>query len=342
MPNIMTVHNSSMNSINNISFEERFYSEPFFLSYSGLNRLLYSPKLFYNHYILGMREDKLDPHLVEGKLVHCLILEPEKFNEQFIIAPGKVPKDNAKIIVDSMYSKLANSEYAGREFTDFDNEILELMIGLNYYQNLKTDAQRLEKVYTEDNINYFRFLQEQSTKVLIDEKTYEKCKEFANEIINDKFCATALYTNQSGNVEVYNESYLKYSSVYGFGLKGFIDRMIIDHDQMKIRIVDIKTTSKPIDKFKDTVDYYRYDLQASIYKYLATEYAAEKKLDHYEIEFRYVVIDPFKQVYSYQVSPETMAVWELQLKSELQKFQWHYNNKNFNLPFDLAKEVVTL
>lgn len=342
MPITTTVHNSSMNSINNISYEERFYNEPFFLSYSGLNRLLYSPKLFYNHYILGMKEDKLDLHLVEGKLVHCLILEPEKFSEQFIIAPGKVPKDNAKIIVDSMYALLANSEYAGREFTEFDNEILELMMSLNYYQNLKTDAQRLEKVYTDDNVNYFRFLQEQSKKVLIDEKTYEKCKEFANEIINDKFCADTLYMNQSGNVEIYNESYLQSSTIYGFGLKGFIDRMIIDHDQLKIQIVDIKTTSKPIDKFKETVEYYRYDLQASIYKYLATEYAAEKKLDHYIIDFRYVVIDPFKQVYSYGVSPESVAKWDEQLKQELHKFNWHYVNKNFNLPYELAKEVITL
>ena len=32
--------------------EQEFYSKPLYLSYSGLNKLLFSPKLYYKHYIL--------------------------------------------------------------------------------------------------------------------------------------------------------------------------------------------------------------------------------------------------------------------------------------------------
>ena len=30
---------------------ERFYQNKFYFSYSGLNKLLYSPAMFYNHYV---------------------------------------------------------------------------------------------------------------------------------------------------------------------------------------------------------------------------------------------------------------------------------------------------
>ena len=39
------------------------------LSYSSINKMLFSPKLFYSHYILNEREEKLESYLVEGKLV---------------------------------------------------------------------------------------------------------------------------------------------------------------------------------------------------------------------------------------------------------------------------------
>ena len=62
---------------------ERFYKNKFYFSYSGLNKLLYSPGLFYNHYVLNQREDSTDPHLVGGRVLHCLLFEPEKYDDYF-------------------------------------------------------------------------------------------------------------------------------------------------------------------------------------------------------------------------------------------------------------------
>ena len=70
--------------IRNIEKEEQFYSnDKFKFSYSSLNKLLFSPSLFYKDYILNDREVRTDKHLVEGKLVHCLVFEPEKLDEKF-------------------------------------------------------------------------------------------------------------------------------------------------------------------------------------------------------------------------------------------------------------------
>jgi hypothetical protein len=44
--------------------EDRFYDNKFYFSYSGLNKLLYSPSIFYKHYVLNQQEDRTDAHLV--------------------------------------------------------------------------------------------------------------------------------------------------------------------------------------------------------------------------------------------------------------------------------------
>ena len=74
--------------IRNKEKEDKFYAKKdFCFSYSSLNKLLFSPSLFYKEYILFDREVKTDKHLVEGKLVHCLLFEPENVEEKFSIVP---------------------------------------------------------------------------------------------------------------------------------------------------------------------------------------------------------------------------------------------------------------
>ncbi len=45
----------------------KFYENKFYFSYSGLNKLLYSPAMFYSHYVLIEREDGTDAPLVGGR-----------------------------------------------------------------------------------------------------------------------------------------------------------------------------------------------------------------------------------------------------------------------------------
>ena len=82
---------------------EQFYKSDFYFSYSSINKLLYSPAAFYKHYILNQREDSVDAHLVAGKVVHCLLLEPKNFDKEFIVIPSNLPKDNNRLLVDEVF-----------------------------------------------------------------------------------------------------------------------------------------------------------------------------------------------------------------------------------------------
>ena len=79
--------------------EEEFYNQDYNFSYSSMNKLLFSPGIFYKDYILKERELKTDKHLVEGKLLHLLLLQPEKLHEEFSIVPTKVPSESLKKVL---------------------------------------------------------------------------------------------------------------------------------------------------------------------------------------------------------------------------------------------------
>ena len=147
--------------------EREFYSKPFNLSYSGLNKLLYSPKMFYNHYILKQREDRTDAHLVDGKVIHCLLLNDGSFDEEFILMPTTLPTGNSRTVIDkvfeyySTYVPETNADgttaVLSPDLADHSVKILEILQSINLHQSLtddkkapfkKGDDKRLGKIIT--------------------------------------------------------------------------------------------------------------------------------------------------------------------------------------------------
>jgi hypothetical protein len=319
-----------------------FYSEKFYFSYSSLNKLLFSPKLFYKDYVLKDREQLTESYLVEGKLLHCLLLEPEEFDNQFIMQPGKVPTGNNKLVVDAVYEKYKQQENTERELSDFSDEILEILVSINLHQSLKTDQQRLDKILVSDNIDYFNFLKVRGAKSIIDEATLIKIKDSV-EYFKDDQQIMSLLNLKSPNT--FNEVELKLDMQgVSFGLKGIVDNVTVDHESETIFVNDLKTTSKPLTKFPETVEYYRYDLQAAIY-YTLVKHAFKKdnaKTKNYKIVFTFIVVDNFNNIYPYQVSEKTMKEWLLNLSYAMNIAQFHYDNKSYGLPYELATYSVTL
>jgi hypothetical protein len=325
----------------NIEKEDIFYAKKdFCFSYSSLNKLLFSPSLFYKEYIMFDREVRTDTHLVEGKLVHCLLFEPEKVTEKFNIVPGKAPSDNIKKVMKDM------SLYTEAESLEFcEIQALESLKTLNLFQSLKTDEQRIAKVINEDNEPYWKFLSNTNVDV-VDHDTMNKCLDKV-EILKDNKDVMGLFKQQEtdfelDSIETHAEKYLKSEVLENnFGLHGFVDFYKIDHDKMKVTICDLKTTGKTISDFRETVDFYNYWLQAAIYCKLVYDTLGEKA-DDYTIEFKFVVIDKYQQVYVFDVTETTLAGWADGLSGVIKVAAYHYDNKNFQLPHAFLVNRVTL
>lgn len=329
--------------------ETEFYNKKFNFSYSSLSKLLWNPRVFYQLYVMDIKEEREEAHLINGKLIHTLLLEEAKFSENFIIAPTSLPTGNTKKVIDSVFRhhrELSTNGDERTELAQFEGAILDVMKDMNYHQSLKTDQQRLDKMITVETVSYWNFLKSKGTKTLIDQEAYDFCQEAVDLIKLDKQVCDLIGCNVSDfdNKEVYNELYLE-CNVNGmnFGLKGIIDNIVIDHDKKKIYINDIKTTSKDLKDFPETVEFYNYWLQSAIYcSLVGIKFLDLYMKGGYEIKFHFIVVDRSYQVYPFPVSDDTLNHWMERLNEVLQKANWHYTNKDYNLPYQFALNTVTL
>jgi hypothetical protein len=237
-----------MIALNGSDEMEKFYQNKFYFSYSGLNKLLYSPAAFYNHYVLNQREDSTDPHLVGGRVLHCLLFEPEKYDDYFLSLPGKLPSDNPRKIIDNIFRLHLGYSNNSLTLEDYSQDILTQLLTANLYQNLKTDQQRLDKMLTDEHKEYFEFLKNSLDKSIVDQPTLDGCKAQVEILKSNSDVRTLLaldITEEDTHIETYNELHIKVDhDKIPFGLHGVLDNVLVDNEAKIIFINDLKTTGK--------------------------------------------------------------------------------------------------
>lgn len=325
-----------------------FYKDKFYFSYSSISKLLFSPAAFYNHYVLKQREDVVAPHLVSGRVLHCLLFEPEKYDDSFISMPGKLPTDSQKKIIDNIFRNYLSIGNNTLLLEDFQKEILTDLLTANLYQSLKTDLQRTEKILTEDNKSYFNFLVKSQNKTIVDEPTLNNCKAGVEALKSNKEVRSLLQldkTEEDTHIEMYSELPLQTDVDYlPFGFKGILDNVVLDRESKTIFINDLKTTGKSLVDFPESVQYYNYWVQAMVYVKLTYNKFLKDLPDliEWNLYFTFIVIDKYNQVYPFQVSMETMAIWQQDFEELTDILKYHYENKDFTLPYELAIGNVKL
>jgi len=324
--------------------EKDFYNKDFKFSYSSLNKLLFSPTLFYKDYILLDREERTEKHLIEGKLIHCLLFEPDALEEKFKIIPDKSPSDNVRKVL----YKLNELSDLNQDLLSHDDEwtyiILSVLEDQNLYQSLKKDEARLAKIQTNPNNIYWKFISNPLVDV-IDTDTLNKCKDIVDLLLENNDVSKTLLEKGSDfdldPIKTYTEKKLDCNlKDYKFGLKGIIDHYKIDEENKIVTICDLKTTGKTITDFEESVEFWNYWLQAAIYSKLVYENHKEQ-CNNYKILFKFIVIDKYKQVYIFDVSEPTIQQWVERLDNVLKVANYHYTNAKYNLPYKfLAGKVV--
>ena len=232
------------------------------------------------------------------------------------------------------------------DLEDLGPEILQVLKDHNLYQSFKEDEKRLSKIQTPENADYFKFLLEED-KDVIDNDMLAKAIERVELLKSNKSVMSIMNYEvtdfEMDPIEIHNEKYLECElKDYKFGLKGFIDRYTIDHDKKEITIIDLKTTSKGLEKFAETVDFYRYWMQAVIYITLVIK-NSDEKVSSYKINFNFVVIDNYNQIYVFDVLSETKNKWYANFEQEILKVaNYHYTNRDYSLPYEFANGNVIL
>lgn len=301
----------------------------FYFSYSSLKKLLYSPRMFYNEYILNQREETFESYLVEGRVIHTLLFQPEKYTDMFITSYGGGISDSVKGIIDKVFTEY-KKDMLKSDLDDYHKVILQEMKTANFYQSLKADSQRLDKIINSDTKIYWSFLKTSEGKYIIDKDTFNRCGNLVNKIRTNKKACSLMGIDIPGltHGSVVHEKFLQTKLYSEFGIKGYLDSCLDNTDE--VIIADLKTTSKSLFDFKETVEFYMYWLQAAIYYRLVSNTTTKP------IKFYFVVVDRSDNIYSFRVSDKTMTEWLSRLDQSLIKARWHFAKNDFDLPYLFA------
>ena len=231
---------------------------------------------------------------------------------------------------------------------DYTQEIISELLTINLHQSLKTDQQRLDKIITADHKEYFEFLKASLAKSIVDQDTLNGCK-VSIEILKLNSSVRALLqldrTEDDTHITVHNELPLAIDVDYQpFGFKGILDNIVIDTESKTVFINDLKTTGKNLTDFPESVQYYKYWMQAVIYSKMAYYKFVKGLPDEAEwgIIITFIVIDKYNQIYPFQVSKESLAIWQQDFEHIEDIAKYHYENKDYTLPYELAIGNVKL
>lgn len=330
---------------------EEYYKKPLLLSYSAISLLLYSPRVYAEKYIYNLKEENTSKNLLEGSVIHLKLLTPELFDQKYIVSDVSLPGESVKKCIDYIFKNRGEDT----SLDTYDTSILAYLHSINLHQSLKDDKvltgdeKRLAKVKTPEALNYWNFLINAEGKEVIDTDINNYCDTVVSVLKEDVEILNLLGLNLnpfdlSNEIEVFNEHYLEIPSSelrYPFGFKGYIDNLKIDHKHKKIIINDFKTTGKELTKFKESVEFYNYWIQAIIYIALVNHNYNQS--GEYTIEFNFLVIDSYQQYYVFSVKEATINAWLDKFdKDIIPQVIYHYNNKDFTLPYLLATKQLVL
>lgn len=334
----------TINFVDRLKLEEAFFNKEYTLSSSGLSKLLYSPELFYRHYVLNQRDDSRTQSMIEGSLLHCLLLTPERFDKEYILSYTGKPSDNVIKILHDLFDLSKGLMEDGTvdhypDLTYFSEDIIIYLKEINLYQSLKTDEGRLAKVINDKSNDYWNYMIAAEGKQIITVELYDNIKEGVETVKTDPkimelmgFFSDSMNGITSENeidiVEIIDDGSLP------FNLRGIIDNLVFVPEKKVIRINDLKKSNKPLSMVEGTIDFYKYWLQAAMYVRLVSHmFLSQSDYEGWNIEFRFIFVDSYNKPASVKISDETMAKWSAETEEILLKAKLHFDKKNFKLPY---------
>lgn len=298
------------------------------VSSSSLSWFETSPKIF-----RMMMDQEIDEEYKsfydKGQQYHMYILEPEQFDKEYTFLDYESPKSKqqkdfcdtlARLKKGKKEEKLVKAYKSSYSTKESDEKILE-------------KAKLLEK----DFKNYINFIKISPlyTKVLPNSALYQ-LNEAKTEILNHKKAKELLFNEKNsvfGNSDelfIKNEFEIYWEYPGNIQCKSMLDRVIIDHKNKKIILIDLKTTSHMSD-FKEKFIEYKYYRQLAFY-WLAIQwyYLNELKmeLNEYSAETYIVAISTKNptEIKVFKVSEPQLSQGLNEIIKLMEEIKWHYEN----------------
>lgn len=274
----------------------------------------------------GLKASFLD----KGTMIHEYILQPEEFWKDYIILDFAVPKVKQQKDLLEFYSSARLVDPFASE-----DDIL-LMSYETAYNNTKSKEKKIQeaKELVELYQNYIEYFKNKDSKKVISFADLNMLKTIKKNMEDHKK-ANELLFKYPETFEVHNEFHINWeypnaSTLGDLPCKSLLDRVMIDHTNKKIILVDIKTTAD-IYNFKHSVEEFDYCRQLAYY-WLAIHwyFKNELKLNIEEYEYEtYIVAVQSRDGYEVRVFKFNSKAIEERLVTidyAIKRIAWHKNN----------------
>lgn len=234
------------------------------ISNTAIGYFLESPLTFHKFMTSG-GVDKT-PSMELGSVIHSYLLERNKFNEQYTVCKNKVNGKMGQYIeafVDVIVTGVDESvahEIAYQK-AEFNPRSIKPETVINNFSNFK------ERTYME-------FLKKSIGKTVIGEDIWDIAEKCISSIKDHKFSkyllTSPIHTTCFNELEIYWK-------INKLDLKSKLDRLVIDWDNKKIMIIDLKSNSNKVKNFKDSVIKYGIYRQLAFYRDAVTYWLKDKE-----------------------------------------------------------------
>lgn len=274
----------------------------------------------------GLKASFLD----KGTMIHEYILQPEEFWKDYIILDFAVPKVKQQKDLLEFYS-------TARLVNPFASEDDILIMSYEAaYNNNKSKEKKIQeaKELVELYQNYIEYFRNKDSKKVISFADLNMLKAIKKNMEEHKK-ANELLFNYPETFEVHNEFHINWeypnaSSLGDLPCKSLLDRVMIDHTNKKIILVDIKTTAD-VYNFKHSVEEFDYCRQLAYY-WLAIHWYFKNELklniEEYEYETYIIAVQSHDgyEVRVFKFNPKTVEERLVAIDYAIKRIAWHKDN----------------
>jgi hypothetical protein len=299
------------------------------VSNSSLSTFNYDPSLYYKMYITKEIVKKESDAMTLGSLIHCLILEPEKLDERYVI------------------SNLDEKDYPTGMMLDYINALLQHEI----HDDIAHEAAYIKSGYkiNRDKVreNFEKPVNQAYYKELLDSvgKTLIKQSDFD--------LASTLVSKAEGNLQwdkilpdydewqCHNELEIFWDETIDgeiVQLKSKLDQVFVKciGDTVHVKYIDYKTDSKnPVHKYLDTFEYYKTYRQLYFYKKAITSWLKDYYPDftNHNIHCYICAIDVVRlKSLIYFVDKSYILKGQEEVERDLSALIWHHKENKWEYP----------
>lgn len=269
-----------------MNIEIPYYEDNTRISNSAIGWFLKKGPRYLRDMLDGKEEGMSAKFLEKGTMIHEYILQPEEFWKDYEILDFEVPKVKQQRDLCEYYS----SHKLTDPLADDDKLLLEAYN--NSYNNTKSaeirknEAKKIVETYSD----YINYLQISTTKKVISFADLNMLKQIKQNL-QEHIAANKLLFNVPTTYTCHNEFHINWQ-YKNIDCKSLLDRVMFDHVNKKIILIDLKTTSD-IYNFKHSVEEFDYYRQIAFYLCAITWYMLNElnlNVDDYDLEAYIITI----------------------------------------------------